>query len=685
VADVNQLFADAVSRHQSGDVAVAEQMYRSVIAASPNHAAAYCNLGALLGKSGREDEAAQCYREALVAVPGYPDAHFNLGNLYRRQNKNRDAVEQYTNCLRGNPAHVSAGFNLGLAYINLGDLQSAKRCFLQVVKLEPSFADAWGRLGDLHLRCVESASAITAFQKYCELRPVDDRGQNNLALALANDGRHGDAIDLLQKLVRIRPEYAEAHNTLGVTLEAIGKKDEALLHYDAAVKAKPDYADAWSNRGMNLLESGRADEAIESLQQSVNLRPDVPAVHSNLLLAINYSSNYSPDQIASEHRRWAERFAGNPPPPFLPADTNPDRIVKIGYVSADFRQHTVAGFIDALLTNHDRRKFNITSYFNGSRPDDMTERLKTLSDSWQVISGYSDDQIAARIQSDRIDVLIDLSGHTAGNRMLVFARRPAPLQLTMFGYPNTTGISAIDYRVTDAVSDPATVTAGPSPERLLRLPKLAWVYNPPPKSPAIAALPSLTTKFFTFGCLNNAAKISDACLSAWSDVLNAVPNSRLVLLAGQSNAGAKRLADRFGSAGIPRDRVELVYRLPRDQYFTAYEGFDLALDPFPYNGGVTTCDALWMGVPVLTVEGHSYASRQGMAVLDALGLPGFVAKKPSDLAELAQSWSNRRPELAQIRAGLRNRMQMSAVCDLPGYVKAFETELLKVWKQKLSG
>jgi protein O-GlcNAc transferase len=683
VADVNQLFADAVIRHQSGDAAIAEQMYRSVIAAAPNHASAYCNLGALLSKNGREAEAAQCYEAALVAIPGYPDAHFNLGNLYRRQNRNREAVEQYTHCLRGNPQHTSAGYNLGLAFLNLGDLQSAKRCFLQVVKLEPAFADAWGRLGDVQLRCSESASAIAAFQKFCDLRPVDDRGQNNLALALANGGRHGDAIDLLTKLIRIRPHYAEAHNTLGVTLEAIGKKDEALAHYDAAVKVKPDYADAWSNRGINLLESGRADEAIESLQQSVILRPDAPAVHSNLLLAINYSSQYSTSQVAAEHRRWGQRFAGNPPPAFLPDDRNPDRVLKIGYVSPDFRQHAVAGFIESLLANHDRKRFHVTSYFNGSRPDEMTERLRKMSDSWQVIFGYSDQQIAAKIKSDRIDVLVDLAGHTAGNRMLLFAQRPAPLQLTMFGYPNTTGITAIDYRVTDAVSDPQNQEEFYA-EQLLRLPRLGWVYNPPVQSPAVTPLPSLKAKTFIFGCLNNPAKISEACLNAWSEILQAVPNSRLVLLAGQSNAGAKRLSDRFTKAGIPRERIELIYRLPRDQYFTAYEGLDLALDPFPYNGGVTTCDALWMGVPVLTVEGPSYASRQGLALLEALGLSDFVAKKPSDLAGLAQSWSDRRPELAQLRASLRNRMQMSAICDQPGYVKSFETELLKVWKQKLS-
>jgi protein O-GlcNAc transferase len=683
VAEVNQLFADAVAKHRAGEFAPAEQAYRAVLAEHPHHAPALCNLGSLLVKSNRFDEATSCYELALRAEPGYADAHFNLGNLYRKLERHREAVDQYLACLKKNPQHVAAGFNLGLAFVGVGDLRHAKQCFAQVVKLEPANADAWGRYGDVLLRSGEQDPAINAFQQYCDLKPNDERGQNNLALALANAGRHADATELLQKVVKKNPQYAEAHNTLGVTLEAIGRKDDAQFHYDAAVKAKPDFADAWSNRGINLLEAGRADEAIESLQKSVSLRPGVPAVHSNLLLAMNYSSRFTPSDVAAEHKKWATAYAGDPPAPPRPADPNPNRLLKIGYVSADYRTHTVAGFIEALLSKHDRTKFHVTAYPSVGRGDETTERLKKLADAWRPIMGISDEQAAGMIAADRIDILVDLGGHTAGNRMLTFARRPAPLQLTMFGYPNTTGLAAIDYRVTDPISDPPEATERLDAEQPLRLPGLAWVYQPPANAPAVTPLPAAGKKSFTFGCLNNAAKISDDCLVAWSAVLAAVPGSKLVLLAGQSNAGAKRLADRFKAAGILRDRVELVFRLPREQYFAAYQSFDLALDPFPYNGGITTCDAMWMGVPVLTVAGNSYASRQGLTVLAALGLPGFIARTPAELAELAKSWSHRRPELAGIRAELRDTMKKSAVCDVAGFVKGYEGELVKAWRRRM--
>jgi predicted O-linked N-acetylglucosamine transferase (SPINDLY family) len=682
VADVNQLFADAVAKHQAGDVSLATRLYRMVIAEAPNHAPALCNLGTILAKQGKADESLHCYQLALQSVPGYPEAHYNLGNLYRRAGQNKLAIDQYTACLKANPQHISAGFNLGLALLGIGDMKAAKHCLAQVVALDPKFADGWGRLGDLNLRMGEPAEAVAAFQKYAELQPDDARGKNNLALALANVGRHADAIDILQKLVKVKPDYAEAHNTLGVTLEAIGKKDDALFHYDAAVKAKPDFADAWSNRGINLLESGRADEAVESLQKSVHHRPGVPAVHSNLLLAMNYPSSIPIDLIADEHKSWGTQYGGETPAIPKPADPNPNRVLKIGYVSSDFRAHTVAGFIEAVFANHDRKRFHVTAYANVIRPDDVTEKLKGLADAWVPAAALSDEALAHKVRVDGIDILIDLAGHTAGNRLLTFARRPAPMQATLFGYPNTTGIPAVDFRISDAISDPPGQTESFSTETLIRLPNLAWVYAPPANLPPVGLLPALTKKGLTFGCLNNAAKISDDCLAAWSKVLQATPGSKLILLAGQSNAGAKRLADRFTKAGILRDRVELIFRLPKEQYYQAYSGFDIALDPFPYNGGVTTCDSLAMGVPVLTVEGASYVARQGLAVLANLGLPGFIARTPVQLVELAKSWNSRRQELATIRSGLREQLRKSPICDAAGYVRNLEDALIASFKER---
>jgi predicted O-linked N-acetylglucosamine transferase (SPINDLY family) len=679
VADVGNLFAEAVRRHRSGDAAGAERLYRDILQQDSTHAAAWCNLGVLAVPSGRLEDAERCYRQALVAVPGYPDAHYNLGNLYRRQGRPREAADEYTACLRSDPDHINATFNLGIALVALGDLDAAARQFRDVLTRDPAFADAHGRLGDTYLRMGKSTEAADAFHRYIELKPDDPRGPNNLALALSGAGKYAEAAGIVQPLLQLHPNYAEAHNTLGVAYEALGRKDDALKQYEDAVRAKPDFADAWSNRGINLLEQGQADEAVASLRKSLSIRPNAPQIHSNLLLALNYTSRVSPREIAAEHRLWGERFGSPVPPPRAPADQDPYRRLKIGYVSADYRTHTVAAFIELLLRHHDRSQFHVTAYANVQRPDETTERLKALADDWRPIAGLSDGQAAGQIIEDQIDVLIDLGGHTAGNRLDVFARRPAPLQLTLFGYPNTSGLAAMDFRVSDPVSDPPGMTEDLYTEKLLHLPDLAWVYQPPTDAPDPGPPPCLNYRSFTFGCLNNPAKISEACLATWAALLNGLPGSKLVALAGQSESGAKRLGERFAAAGIDKDRVEFVLRLPRDQYFEAHQLFDFTLDPFPYNGGVTTCDSLWMGVPVLAVEGASYVSRQGVAVQTALGLVEFVAKTPEDLLSIAQDWLKRKPDLAAIRAGLRAKLASSPVADAGRYVKNWENAIRQEW------
>jgi predicted O-linked N-acetylglucosamine transferase (SPINDLY family) len=684
VADVTARFAEAVRKHQAGDVAGAEELYRAVVRDDPSYAPAWCNLGVLQVKAGRPADAEQSYLQALAAVPGQPDAHFNLGNLYRRLGRFHDAGVQYLACLKADPRHTNAGFNLGLSLVSLGDLVNAVRCFQDVLKIDPNFHDAYGRLGDTYLRSGKTDDAIAAFQQYIARVPDDPRGPNNLALALSGSGKYAEAMEILQSLIRKHPGYAEAHNTLAVACEALGRKDEALTHYEEAVRLKPEFSDAWSNRGINLMEQGQADEAVASLRKSLEIRPDAPAIHSNLLLALNYSSRITPAEVAAEHRNWGERFGLPVPASPIPRNPSPNRTLNIGYVSSDYRNHTVASFIELLLRHHDRSQFRVTAYPSVFRPDDTTARLKTLADDWKPIAGLSDEQAADQIAHDNIDVLVDLGGHTAGNRLLAFAHRPAPIQLTVFGYPNGSGLAAMDYRVSDAVSDPPGRTDSLYVEKILRLPDLAWAYQPPTDAPDPGPLPSESRRSFTFGCLNNAAKISDACLSAWSLLLNGVPGSTLVLLAGQSDTGANRLWERFKKAGLDKDRVEMVFRLPRDQYFEAYQLFDFTLDPFPYNGGVTTCDSLWMGVPVLAVEGETYVSRQGLAVQSLLGMAEFVAKKPEGLLEIARAWQKRKPELATIRAGLRAKLAASSLADAKRYVRNLERSIRNAWIEKVA-
>lgn len=683
--DVEQQFAAAAARHQAGDAATAERLYRELLAKTPTHAPTLCNLGVILALSGRPDEAAECYVRALAAAPNHPDAHFNLGNLYRRAARFPEAAAEYRACLAAQPGHSGALYNLGLCQSVVNDLPGALATFTEVVRLEPGNSDGHQRLGDCLLRSGQIDAAITAFRKATHLKPGDPKTHYNLGLALANAGLANEAHESLTKALKLKPDYAEAHNALGLALEGTGRKDDALFHYQQAVQCRPDFADGWSNLGTNLGEQGRTEEAIGCLRHSLTLRPGAAAIHSNLLLLLNYSSRLTPDQVFAEHRAWAERHVGptleRPP---VPEPHDPNRRLRVGYLSADYRKHTVSGFIELLLKNHDRSVVEVFAYANVLRPDETTASLRQLADQWRPIAGMSDDRAADLIREDRIDVLVDLGGHTASNRLLVLGRRPAPIQATLFGYPNTTGIPAVDYRITDPISDPEAGPLTPAVEAPLRLPEVAWVYRLPTDAPEPGPLPSLSQRTFTLGCLNNAAKLSDACLEAWIEILRSVPGTRLVLLAGQAQAGAKRLADLIVKAGVLRDRLELLPRLPPDQYFTVHRNFDLYLDPFPYNGGVTTCDALGMGVPVLTVAGSTYVSRQGQGLMTRVGLPQFIADSPAALVERVKEWSDRRSELAGIRRGLREKLAASVVCDAPRYLRHLESAYRRVWRELLS-
>lgn len=684
MVDLNEAFAQAVAVHQAGEFAAAERMYRDLLRSFPSHAPTLCNLGVLLVRAGRVDEASECYNLALAAAPGHPDAHFNLGNLYRRAGRPREAAQHYRACLAANPTHAGAAFNLGLALSAAGDAAGAAESFAAVARLEPANPDAHSRLGDALVRAGRTAEGVAALRRAVELRPDDHRNLYNLGLALAAGGETADAQELHERALQLKPDYAEAHNGLGLVLEATGRKDDAHSHYRRAVELKPELGDAWSNLGMNLAEQGRSEEAIACFRESLARQPLAPAIHSNLLLHLNYSSGINPEQVRDEHLAWAACFAGTTPDgPPVPAPHDPGRRLRVGYLSADFRGHTVAGFIETLLRHHDRDRVEVFAYASVPRPDETTERLKSLSDHWRPVGGLTDARAFDRIRGDDLDVLIDLGGHTAGNRLLLMAARPAPVQATLFGYPNTTGLKAVDYRISDPHSDPPGMTVHLYAESVLRLPETAWVYAPPADAPPVSPLPAASQREFTFGCLNNAAKISDACLEAWAAVLQAVPDSRLVLLAGQSRAGADRLLDRFAGRGVLRERVEVAFRVSRQEYFATYGRFDLSLDPFPYNGGVTTGDSLWMGVPVLTVAGPSYVSRQGVMAMTTVGLPKFVASSAEDLVRLARDWANRRQELAEVRAGLRERVAKSSLADGPRYVRNLEEALRKVWRERL--
>lgn len=684
MATVEETFAQAVARHQAGDLDAAERLYRQILDANPAHAGTLSNLGVVTARKGDLAEAARLYRAAIAANPNQIDAHFNLGNVFRKNGRPNEAVACFQTVLRIDPTHPRGYLNLGLAVSDMGNWPAAIDCFRGALSRDPNLAEAYNLLGDALFRTGRTEESIAVFQQYVTRCPDDPRGHHNLGLALAARGEYEDAIPELELALKLRPDYPDAHNSLGVALEATGRADAAQGHYREAARLRPDFADAWSNLGTSLTEQGRVDEAGECLRKAANLRPD-PRTGSNLVLALCYSSAASPEYLREAHAAWAARFADPLLPPRPPRPRADRKRLKVGYVSGDFRTHTAAGLIETLLTLHDRNAVHVTCYPNLTRGDDVTERLKGLSDAWRPVPTWTDAQMVDEVRSDEIDVLVDLSGHTAGNRLLAFARKPAPVQMTLFGYPATTGMRAMDCRVSDPYADPPGDSDRLYVEAVLRMPEVAWVYRPPADAPRPTALPSQTRRTFTFGCLNNPAKLSDECVGLWAEILKAVPLSRLVVSAGKSADAARILGERFTKLGVESDRLELVYRLPAAEYFEVYQSIDLALDPFPYNGGVTTCDALWMGVPVLTLAGGDYRSRQGVSILTNLGLPEFVAETPAKLLELAAGWCDQRAGLADLRGSLREMMSESAVTAAERYVRNLEAAYREAYRQKAGG
>lgn len=678
MAFADDLFQQAVAAHQAGDLDAAERGYRQLLSDVPDHASSLTNLASIISRRGDAQEAEGLYLRAIAAAPANTDAHFNLGNLYRRTGRVRDAAAQYEEVLRITPNSPAALVNLGLAVSPSGEWSRAVDCFARAATIAPHLPDPLHYLADALARCGRRAEAVAALRESVARFPDAPRGYQNLGIQLAASGEAEDAITAFERALALSPDYAEAHNALGVVQETVGRTDAAQAGYRQAIRLRPDFADAWMNLGTSLGEQGHAAEAVEALRRALTLAPN-PLAGSALLLNLMYTADLTAEQRKAEHVAWADAYA-NPLAPATgpqkrPADAKSR--IRVGYVVGDFRSRPAVAFLEALLTHHDRTRFHVTVYASPVRPDESLDALRWLADTWTVVAHLTDDRLAEAVRADEIDILVDLNGHGPGNRLLAFARKPAATQISAFGYPATTGLRAMDYRITDAVTDPPGSSDKLYVEKLLRLPDLGWLYVPP-KAPEPNLLHAAQNREFRFGCLNHPGKVSDASVETWSAILKAVPDSRLVLLAGLSVASAGALAARFTRHGVSPDQLELINRLQANDYIGTYHRVDLALDPFPFGGAVTACDALWMGVPVLTTAGSDARGRQGLAVLNALGLPEFVADTPDQLVTLAATWADQRASLAELRSTLREMMQQSPVTAAASYVKQLEAAYTSV-------
>jgi protein O-GlcNAc transferase len=564
-----------------------------------------------------------------------------------------------------------------------GRVDEAQAELVQAIALQPDCADAHHLLGNLLKSEGRFLAAAASLQEASRLAPRNGTISLNLGVAFLKLHALAEAIGCFERALQLEPGRPEAHNILGHALLAAGRCTESIAQLEAALKLRPGYSAAHDNLGRALKAQGRTAEAVRHHRLALAGKPD-PKVHSNLLYSLNLLGGIAPAEVYAEHRRWAECYAGKPEAPAI-IDFNPDRRLRIGFVSPDFVNHAVAYFFAPVLEHLDRDQFEIYCYSNAAVTDEVTEQFRSQAPHWRDIARLSDGETLSLIRRDQIDLLFDLTGHTADHRLLVFARRAAPLQLTWLGYPATTGLTAMDYRLTDARCDPPGQTEAWHSEELVRVPEGFSCYRPAPDAPIVSPLPAVAAGYVTFGCCNNFAKVTPEMIQLWAAVLGDHPGSRLMLKSrGLADpATARRVRDAFAAAGVGAERICLdgQDRSTRE-HLRLYHRIDLALDTSPYNGATTTCEALWMGVPVVTLAGETHAARVGASFLTQIGAPDWIAQSAADYRAICRRLAADLPGLAALRVGLRDRVRRSPLCDGPGFARRLASTLRALWVRR---
>jgi len=682
LATTTEALARALQFHQAGNLAQAEQMYRQILQANPAEGNALHLLGMLAHQMGQPQAALALIGQAVAVLPQVAEFHSNLGGVYLVLGLLDEAIASYEQALRLRPDLPELHFNLGAALAQQRKWKEADACYRQALALRPSYAEAHHKLGYALAEEGRFADAEGSYREALRLRPDSADAFNHLGTALAAQGRLAEAVPSFREALRLEPDFVVAHYNLGLALAAQGSHDEAIASYEQAVRIKPDYAEALNNLANAYRDQGRLDEAIACFRKAVAANPDLQAIHSNLLYTVQFDADYDPATTFAEHLRWAEQFGASAAThrPLQPINRDPGRRLRIGYVSADFHEHVMGRYSEAIVGAHDRGRFEVFCYANVDHPDALTQRLKALADHWRSIAGMSDARAGDLILQERIDVLVDLAGHTAGNRLGVFAGKPAPIQVTHFGYFATTGLAAMDYRLTDTYCDPPGRTEHYHTEKLVRMPGVQWYYVPP-SGPEVGPLPVRQAGHVTFGCFNNLSKVTAAMIGLWSQILRSLPGSRMVVMAGAGSAADERVLAAFGGHGVGNERVRLMGRQSRDAYFRLYQGVDICLDTFPFTGCNTTADALWMGVPVVSLAGPSCVTRQGVATLVVHGgLGDLVTETPAAYVEAATRLAQDLPRLEELRSQLRGRMKCS-LGDVRRFTRDLEAAYRGMWER----
>jgi len=601
-------------------------------------------------RAGRLDEAESLYRRVRAVAPRNFDAVQLSGVIALQRGRATEAVELLRKAAAINPRAAMCRMRLGLALVTSGQPREAEVELREALRLQPDLIEAW----------------------------------DNLAFCLKTQDRLKEALECHEQSLKLNPRHAAGWFNYGLTLSVYGRVEEALRCHERALAVDPAYAKGHFGRAQVLQQLNRPAEAVAAYDRFLAQDPRNIDAHGYRLFALNNLDTVSRDYLFAQHVAFG-RLLGQTPAPAFAHEPTAERRLRVAIVSPDFRTHSCAYFLEPLVSRLDPAQFELYFYHDHFREDEVTLRFKALAAGWRKIVGQSNAQVEKTIRADQPDIAIDLAGYTSSiNRLPLFARHLAPVQISYLGYPNTTGVPAIGYRFTDAVTDPPGEADAFAVERLIRFAPTAWCYQPPADAPAVAAPPSLAAPEapFTFGCFNNLGKVTDTSLRLWARILAAVPEARL-LFKGRGlteAAGREQLLARFEACGLPRDRVELLDRTEETtHHLSLYARMDVSLDTFPYSGTTTTCESLWMGVPVVTLAGDRHAARVSASLLTAIGHAEWIACSEDDYVEKAVALARHRSALAAIRGALREEMQRSPLLDAGAQAQAFSTALRQCW------
>jgi protein O-GlcNAc transferase len=674
----------ASAYRQQGKLDAALASCREALRLKPDFALAYNNLAAVLQDQGNVEAAVENYRKALAHKPDYAEASANLGVALQIQGKLDEAIDSYRHALALRPNAADIHRNLGSAFKQQGALDAAAASYESAIACQPNFALAHNELGTVLEQLGKYDAATGHYQKAIASKGDYAEAHNNLGNVFHMQGNPLAAIERFRTAVVIQPNYAEAWNNLANTLQSQGDLDQANESYYRALAFKPDYAEAHNNLGNLFKLQGKLSQAIQRFQQALAFRPNYLEAHSNLLFTLSSDADYTAQQYLDEARRYGEKVSAQARPyASWPVAARSDAArLRVGLVSGDLKAHPVGYFLESIIAHLDPARVELVAYSTKLQEDELTARIKPRFTAWHSIVGLSDEAAARRIHDDGVQVLLDLAGHTAFNRLPVFAWKPAPVQASWLGYFASTGLTAMDYALADPVSVPEA-HRDQFTETVWYLPETRLCFTPPATDIAVAPLSAVRNGYLTFGCFQTLSKISDEVLAAWGAILRALPQARLRVQNKQMSCASTReeLERRLAQAGIAPERVTLAGPMPREAYLAAHAEVDILLDTFPYPGGTTTCEALWMGVPTVTLAGGTMLARQGASLLACAGLADWIAGDREEYVALSVKHAGDLGRLAQLRAGLRQQVQASPLFDAARFAAQLENALHGMWQK----